>query len=107
MEHGHPLVLSENMLEIGYPEKSFYLERMQEADNLAFLQNLAKEFFKRTVKVKVCNMNPASSSRSQGGENKNEGKNSRRDKQEEALNHPLVREAINIFGGRVVEIKLL
>jgi hypothetical protein len=52
-------------------------------------------------------MNPASSSRSQGGENKNEGKNSRRDKQEEALNHPLVREAINIFGGRVVEIKLL
>ncbi len=107
LEHGHPLVLSENKLEIGYPEKSFYLERMQEADNLAFLQNLAKEFFKRTVKVKVCNMNPASSSRSQGEENKNEGKNSRRDKQEEALNHPLVREAINIFGGRVVEIKLL
>jgi DNA polymerase-3 subunit gamma/tau len=107
LEHGHPLALNESILEIGYPGKSFYLERMQEADNLAFLQNLAKEFFKRTMKAKVSSMNRASPSRSKGEEKKNEGNNSRRDKQEEALNHPLVREAINIFGGRVVEIKLL
>jgi len=33
LEHAHPLVLNETVLEIGYPEKSFYLERMQEADN--------------------------------------------------------------------------
>ena len=95
------------MLEIGYPEKSFYLERMQEADNLSFLKNLSQEFFKRTLRVKVSGMNPASSPRSKGEEKKREGKNSRREKQEEALNHPLVREAINIFGGRVVEIKNL
>ena len=100
------MVLRESMLEIGYPGKSFYLERMQEADNLASLQNLTKEFFKRTMKVKVSSMNPISSPRGKGGENKGEGKNSRQDKQEEALNHPLVREAINIFGGRVTEIKL-
>ncbi len=107
LEHGYPLALNESMLEIGYPAKSFYLERMQEADNLAFLQNLTKEFFKRTMRVKVSGMNPASSPRGKGEENKNEEKNSRRDKQEEALNHPLVRDAINIFGGRIVEIKLL
>ena len=107
LEHGNPLVLDEKVLEVGYPEKSFYLERMQEADNQAFLQKLTNEFFKRTMKVKVSSMNPTSSSRNKGEENKGEGKNSRRDKQEEALNHPLVREAINIFGGRVVEIKLL
>ncbi len=107
LEHGNPLALDEKVLEVGYPEKSFYLERMQETDNQAFLQNLTNEFFKRTMKVKVSSMNPTSSSRNKGEENKGEGKNSRRDKQEEALNHPLVREAINIFGGRVVEIKLL
>ena len=107
LEHGNPLALDEKMLEIGYPEKSFYLERMQEADNLAFLQSLTNEFFKRTMKVKISGMNPASSSRNKGEVNKGEVNNSRRDKQEEALNHPLVREAINIFGGRVVEIKLL
>ena len=107
LEHGNPLALDERILEIGYPGKSFYLERMQEADNLAFLQDLTNEFFKRIMMVKVSGMNPASSSRNKGEENKGEGKNSPRDKQEDALNHPLVREAINIFGGRVVEIKLL
>jgi DNA polymerase-3 subunit gamma/tau len=106
LEHGHPVNLSESMLEVGYPGKSFYLERMQEADNVAFLQGLAKEFFKRTMKVKVSGLNPASLPRGRGEDNE-EKKNSRREKQEEALNHPLVREAINIFGGRVVEIKHL
>jgi hypothetical protein len=42
--------------------------------------------------------------RANGEEEKGRKKNSRDDKQE-ALNHPLVREAINIFGGRVVDIK--
>jgi DNA polymerase-3 subunit gamma/tau len=107
LEHGHPLTLEERFLEVGYPEKSFYLERMQEADNLAFLQGLAKEFFKRTMKVKVSALNPASLPRGKGGGNQEEKKNSRREKQEETLNHPLVREALNIFGGRVVEIKPL
>jgi DNA polymerase-3 subunit gamma/tau len=107
LEHGHPLNLSESMLEVGYPGKSFYLERMQEADQVAFLRGLAEEFFKRTMKVKVSGLNPASLPRGRGGDNQEEKKNSRREKQEEALNHPLVREAVNIFGGRVVEIKLL
>ena len=47
LEHGYPLALEEDSLEIGYPEKSFYLERMQEADNRSLLGTLAAEFFKR------------------------------------------------------------
>jgi len=63
------------------------------------------------MRVRVSGMNPNSIPRlnppldekeEQGG-----GKNSERGKAEEALNHPLVKEAINIFGGRVVEIKNL
>ncbi len=106
LEHAQVLVLNQKSLEVGYPAKSFYLDRMQEADNVAFLQNLAKEYFQRALKVKVSGMNSSGPTRAEG-EGKKEGKNSRRDKEEEALNHPLVREAINIFGGRVVEIKLL
>jgi hypothetical protein len=45
---------------------------------------------------------PLEEKEEQGG-----GKNSERRKAEEALNHPLVKEAIKIFGGRVVEIKNL
>jgi DNA polymerase-3 subunit gamma/tau len=107
LEHGQPLILNEELLEVGYPEKSFYIERMQEPDNLAFLQNLAREFFKRTLKVRVSSINPGAFLPGKGGEGPGGRRNAKGGKEEEALNHPLVREAINIFGGRVVEIKNL
>jgi DNA polymerase-3 subunit gamma/tau len=106
LEHGEPLALDETRLEIGYPEKSFYLERMQEADNLAFLHDLSREFFKGSMKVKVSGKKAGSLPR-KGAENQGERKNSKREREEETLNHPLLREAINVFGGRIVEIKNL
>jgi DNA polymerase-3 subunit gamma/tau len=105
LEHGQPLILEESRLEVGYPKKSFYLERMQETDNLNFLENLSREFFKRNLKVKVSGLSPQALPRRPLPENSGEKKNSKREKQEEALNHPLVRDAIHVFGGRVVEIK--
>jgi DNA polymerase-3 subunit gamma/tau len=110
LEHGCPLALNESSLEIGYPEKSFYLERMQEADNRSLLRALCSEFFQKSMQVIISGINPNSAGRGNpvGEEEREEGKNSKREKEdEEALNHPLVREAINIFGGRVVEIKNL
>ncbi len=109
LEHGCPLALDENSLEIGYPEKSFYLERMQEADNRSLLGTLCSEFFKKPMRVTVSGLNPISVDRGNSvhEEGQDQGKNSKRGKEEEALNHPLVREAVNVFGGRVVEIKNL
>jgi DNA polymerase-3 subunit gamma/tau len=110
LEHASPLALNGEGLEIGYPEKSFYLERMQEADNRATLGDLCSEFFKRPMRVRVSGMGPNSAISGQPGreeKKKGQDRNSRRNRQEEALNHPLVKEAISIFGGRVVEIKLL
>ena len=107
LEHARPLVLNDTVLEIGYPEKSFYLERMQEADNRALFEALAGEFFKKPLKVRVRGLGDRgpSGGGAANGEKENHKKPSLREKQDEALNHPLVREAINIFGGRVVEIK--
>jgi DNA polymerase-3 subunit gamma/tau len=105
LEHGEPLALDDARVEIAYPENSFYLERMQEADNLTFLQDLSREFFKGPMKVRVSGRKAGSLPR--GPENQGGRKNSKREKEEETLNHPLLREAINVFGGRVVEIKNL
>jgi DNA polymerase-3 subunit gamma/tau len=109
LEHGQPLTLDAKLLVIGYPEKSFYLERMQEADNRAVFETLAGEFFKRPLQVRVKGLNGQGSKGNDpgNGEKEKNRNSSLREKQEEALNHPLVREAINIFGGRVVEIKNL
>jgi len=107
LEHGYPLALENDSLQIGYPEKSFYLERMEEADNRSLLGTLGAEFFKRPMRVQVVGLKSDAvlrGYRANAEEEKGRKKNSRDEKQE-ALNHPLVREAINIFGGRVVEIK--
>jgi DNA polymerase-3 subunit gamma/tau len=107
LEHGYPLALENDLLRVGYPEKSFYLERMEEADNRSLLGTLGAEYFKRPLRVQVVGLKAdavPSGYRANAEEEKGRKKNSRNEKQE-ALNHPLVREAINIFGGRVVEIK--
>jgi hypothetical protein len=80
---------------------------MEEADNRSLLGTLGSEFFKRPMRVQVVGLNSDAvprGNRANGEEEKGRKKNSRDDKQE-ALNHPLVREAINIFGGRVIDIK--
>ena len=109
LEQGSPLTLNEEFLEIGYPHKSFYLERMQEMDTRSVLNTLCSEFFQRKMMVRVAGMNPQPLSPyppGAGPEGNHERRNSKRNQEEEALNHPLVKEAINIFGGRVMEIKL-
>lgn len=107
LEHGQPLVLNGESLEIGYTEKSFYLERMQETDNRELTETLCREYYKRPVRVRIIGMDSRFLSPRNSDDRKAEigKKNSTRDMQENTLNHPLVREAINIFGGRVVEIK--
>jgi DNA polymerase III subunit gamma/tau len=107
LEHGQPLSLGKDLLEIGYPEKSFYLERMQEADNRTLSETLASEFFKRPMKIRFSGMNPGAVAQDKSNPEAKKGNeiNSRRNQEEETLNHPLVRETINVFGGRVVEIK--
>jgi len=107
LEHAQPTALNDTVLEIGYPEKSFYLDRMQEADNRTLLETLAREFFKKPLKVRVKALGDRRSSGggAPNGEKENHKNPTLREKQEGALNHPLVREAINVFGGRVVEIK--
>jgi hypothetical protein len=80
---------------------------MEEADNRSLLGSLGAEFFKRPVRVQIVGLKSDAvprGNRAHTEEEKGRKKNSRDEKQE-ALNHPLVREAINIFGGRVVDIK--
>jgi hypothetical protein len=105
VEQATPLALKEDLLEIGCAERTFCLERLQEADTRSTLENFAVEFFGKPVKVKISALRPEALSSS---EPENAGENVKKDQRnqrEDALNHPLVKEAINVFGGRVVEIK--
>ncbi len=104
VEHGAPLVIKDELMEIGYAEKTFYLERMQEADTRSALEKYAAEFFGRPLKVRIAGMRAESAASGDSARDENGEKDPARQK-EDALNHPLVQEAVNVFGGRVIEIK--
>lgn len=104
LEHGSPLSLQGGFLEIGYPVKSFYLERMQDTETRTVLTNLAKEFFQHQMRIKISGISNHMPSNSRA---ENHTQNSKKNTPEDVLNHPLVKEVLNIFGGRVVEIKNL
>lgn len=101
LEQGRLLTLSDSLLEVGYPEKSFYLERMQEGETRSLLASLASEFFQGRKEVKISATNPA------GQNNSRTNHKMKNSPEEDVLSHPLVKEALNVFGGRVIEIKNL
>ena len=80
---------------------------MQETDNRELTETLCREYYRRPMRVRITGLGSQFLSPGDSDDRKAESgkKNSTRDMQENTLNHPLVREAINIFGGRVVEIK--
>ncbi len=106
LERGVPLSLDRDRLEIGYLENSFYLERMQEPETLSVVKALCSEFFKEPVQVQICGIKSDSPVPRENGEDQDRTRrNSKQERDKEALNHPLVREAINIFGGGLWKLK--
>ena len=107
LEHGRPLKISPELLEIGYPGGSFQLSRFRDPEAVAELKGLAEEFFKTATVIRVV------SADGDGGdvpptlqEKKSLEESSRRRMlREEAEGHPLVAAALEVFGGEIGEVK--
>lgn len=53
LEHGTFLGMSDGSIRIGYPRKSFYLERMSEVDNQQAVGNILSEFLLHRCSIEV------------------------------------------------------
>ena len=92
--------LNDDTVEIEINGNEFNLKLVKREKNLSAIQSVCEDYFAKPVKVVII-------------EKKKKENNIRQKKDEEkklkesALNHPMISEAIEIFKGRIIDIKIL
>lgn len=90
--------LTEQSLEIELDGNQFALGRIQKENDL--IQNICDEFFGKKMAIEI-------TTKTDGADNRHQKKNRKDQLRQEALGNPLVGEILDIFGGRVVGVKVL
>jgi len=106
LEHGSPLKLEQGQMEIGFPV-GYYLNMAQDADFIAEIRTLAREFSGHETVIRVKAITPETGEPPQSLAEKKKSDNERlmEDLRREVAEHPLINEAARIFGGIVTEIR--
>ena len=107
LEHGHPLLVSQSLIKIGFPSGSFYLTALKDPDSMSSLKEMAHRYFHAQPAVELVALTGS------GGDvppsvlqNKNTLASERLSRiDEEGRKHPLVAAAVEIFGGEIGEIR--
>ena len=92
-----PKWLTEDHIELGVNGNGFHLGMIQRPANLEIIEKVCAGLFARKMRITV-------TSRAEPNE-KFRSKRVAERRKEEALNHPLVTDALEIFDGRVVDVK--
>ncbi len=105
LRYGRLIHLDEEKIEIGFEKGSFYLEKMSEEKNRRECEEVCRDFFKKELRVAFKDFT---------GEKRNNGAERVRIKaptdkdrhlRKEAMENPVIQEAVEIFGGTIEEIK--
>jgi DNA polymerase-3 subunit gamma/tau len=96
-------------LVIGGRKGEIYLELLQEQEKMSELQALLREFFNREVRVKFVEMDAEERARNHNVVEKRQQKESdlARKIKKETRDHPMVKEAMEIFEGELKSVKVL
>jgi DNA polymerase-3 subunit gamma/tau len=94
--------VDENFLEIRVRGNSFYTSRLRDKKSTAAIQKVCNQFFGRKMTIKI------TEAKDKARENNRPRESDRtRRLKKEALNHPMVADTLDVFQGRVVEVKIL
>lgn len=109
LEHGRLLSLELPLLEVGFSAGSFHLEQVKDAETLAALQELAEAYFGEavTLKISVVNGEKGQAPPSLIEERRVQESDRKKRLREDALSHPMVKAALDVFGGEVKEVKAI
>jgi hypothetical protein len=104
---GHPLRLDDEYLEIGFAKGSFALDRCCESDTLRSVEEIARRHFKRELRVKITSTNLSKDAKKSSRASTHDGETDLvRHLKKEAVGNPVIQEAVEIFQGRIVEVKV-
>ncbi|OQY22120.1 MAG: hypothetical protein B6I37_07660 [Desulfobacteraceae bacterium 4572_35.2] len=106
LEHGSLLALELPLLRVGVTAGSFLMQQLGDAETKERLDAVAQQFFGQDVQVKI---EPLSQQKKAplslvAEEEKKESDRGRR-LREDALAHPLVQKAVEVFSGKIESVK--
>jgi DNA polymerase-3 subunit gamma/tau len=107
LTQGHLVRFDDACLEIGFAKGSFALDRVSECDTFQFLEESARRHFKQALQVKITSTNVAKVEKKTSKTSTPDGETDLvRHLKKEALGNPVVQEAVEVFQGRIVEVKV-
>ena len=105
LRYGRLLHVGDEEIEIGFEKGSFYLEKMSEEENRRQCEEVCRNFFNKELRLVFRDF---TGNRSGAGAEKGkvEGPtNKERHLKKEAMENPVIQEAVEIFDGTIEEIK--
>jgi DNA polymerase-3 subunit gamma/tau len=107
LEHGSPLKLEPGLMEIGFPSGSYYLTSAQDADSIKEIRELAQEFNSAETTVKIRSITPETGDSPQSLAEKKKSDQQQRIEtlKQEVAAHPVINEALRLFGGTITDIR--
>jgi DNA polymerase-3 subunit gamma/tau len=92
--------LTDNQLEIEVNGNDFNINMVRKEKNIGIIKKVCRDFFEKEIDVIIGTKKIT--------ENKHHQKNSRKIRlKQEALSHPMVTDALEIFNGKIVDVKIL
>jgi DNA polymerase-3 subunit gamma/tau len=93
--------LTKQNIEIEVHGNGYNINTIKRDKNVAIIKEICSKFFGEKMNLTIKAKNKQNSKKKQQGENQNNNL------KQEALSHPLVTEAIEIFNGKVVDVKIM
>jgi DNA polymerase-3 subunit gamma/tau len=94
--------VDEDFLEIRVRGNSFYTARLRDKKSAAAIQKVCSQFFGRNMTINITEVQDKTSENNYPRES-----DKTRRLKKEALNHPMVIDTLDVFQGRVVDVKIL
>jgi DNA polymerase-3 subunit gamma/tau len=105
LRYGRLLHLDDEKIEIGFEKGSFYLEKMSEEGNRKQCEEVCRNFFKRELRLVFKDFAGERSNTGAEKGNSEEPTDRERHLKKEAMENPVIREAVKIFDGTIEKIK--
>jgi DNA polymerase-3 subunit gamma/tau len=107
LEHGSPLKREPDLLEIGFPAGSYYLASIQDTASIGELRALARAFSGQEPAIRVIPITPEAGDAplSLVEKKKTEHEQRHEELKQEVERHPVINEALRVFGGSITDIR--
>lgn len=107
LEHGSPLKQESGLIEIGFPDGSYYLTAAQDAEFITDVQGLACTFAggNTVIRVKSIKTGSTDAPLSLAEKKKSDAEQRLEELKREVEDHPVIKEAQRVFGSSITDVR--